>query len=120
MNLKFWEKEEDPFDSLSTDLSADFSVPKTDFSNPGAEMTNPNAHDALGQYTPENHPQGMAFVPQDQQPQNAKDNTWQYDVIIARLDSIKSQLEMLNHRLENVEKVQQTQKDAPRGPWYTK
>lgn len=120
LNLKFWQKDDDPFASLGADLSTDFEVPKTDFSSPGAEMNNPHAHDALGSYNPENPPPGMAFVPQQEHTPQTKENNWQYDVIIARLDSIKSQLDILGHRLEQVEKQQKSPKEAVRGPWYTK
>ena len=113
MNLKFWQKNDDPFED---DALKDFSQ---DFSAPQSSMNNPHAQDPMGQYTPDNHPENVSFVPADQQPGGgaSKENNWQYDVIIARLDSIKSQLDVLTHRVEQLEK--QPEKKPERGPWYS-
>lgn len=123
VNLKFWKKDEDPFsDDALSDLSGDFETPKNTLSQP--DMSSPAAQDPIGSYTPDSHPENVSFAPADTlgtDTTQGQNNTWQYDVIIARLDSIKSQLDVLNHRIEKLEATQQqAQEVRGRGPWYTK
>ncbi len=109
MNMKFWKKEDDPFADLGADFSTDFETPQTDFT--------PQPTPDFPGLNPESPPPGTSFVPQDQPKES---NNLQYDVIIARLDGIKAQLDVLTHRLEQLEKLQKSPKEATRGPWYTK
>ena len=132
MNWKFWKKDELGLPELGgssfskgdagfgsttgLDLSDHFSPSGA---QPGA-MSNPAySSPSFGQnvFTP-----APAMIPPPTQMHEAERDTGvakELEVIGAKLDTIRAQLEMLNTRVGNLERVQtQNQQQYPKRPWY--
>lgn len=133
MNLKFWQKDDDPLGDLAKDfpdLSGDFSPPADQqlppmpsFNDPAPGGQDPFAN-AAQQFSasPDNHPPNMRFAPADPGEARgdghaAEKQQLLQELILARLDSIKSQLDVLNQRMTNLEGRAQG-RPGGKGPWY--
>ncbi len=117
MNFKFWKKK-DPFDTVNfPDLSDDFSPPTSDNTSlpplggdipqanplPPAPVVNHN-------FTPA--PEPTTPVDNDEKSQDIK-----IQLVLSRLDTIKSQLDVVMHRLDKIEQKQNDK--TAKGPWYS-
>ncbi len=140
MNLQFWKKDEaaDPFKDLSDDFvpppPTDTPQQPGDFGSQSASLgtgqTMPSLSDASAALsgtgtmppapnfnaTPDNHPANVGFMPDGDSKHEAEKDKLLQELILARLDSIKNQLEVLNQRVSNLEKPQGQKQQ--RGPWY--
>ena len=133
MNLKFWKKKESSFEPLDT-KSFDASLGNTldnplnqpsgfPSSLPGStfspERADPFAPSAFGQptnpgFSRPQFPEGSPFPQQPLALQPAPGHDRDTELIIAKLDAIKSELDSLHQRLirlENQINVQQSQQD---------
>jgi hypothetical protein len=129
MSWKFWKK-----DDLALQ---DFSMPKQDFSlpNTGLDLSDhfqpgsPSAFPPPGQQAPMPSAYNSSFAAPSYNPapsfspiQNAtpvhEDHTSnkELEIIAAKLDTIRAQLEILNTRIANLERSEQ--QAQPKRPWY--
>lgn len=136
MKLAFWKKDDplkdlaaefeppstpgattspDPFAS-SPDASAFPSSTDNAFPSPASSFGSAPTTQSPPPYTPDNHPSNVAFQSEGPSTQQDSGEDLKFQLILARLDSIKTQLDVLNQRVNQMEE----QRNNPRGPWYTK
>ncbi len=112
---KFRHKKEDPFAKLSSDLKSDFPSSK----NPPAESAFPSS-DSIGkehdfdfglESEPKKFPAPSA-EPNKTSLESIKAENLEKDIqlISAKLDAIRATLENINHRIANIEKMNQEKK----------
>lgn len=127
MNWKFWKKDDD-YDL--PDLSSDFDTPGTGndplappgmpgqpkssaLSTPSNDFSQPDT----SSFDPQNPPQGMIAQPAEQPTQGTDLHN---ELILAKLEGIKNQLEILSHRMDKLDAQLSKQSQNAKGPWYAK
>lgn len=120
--MKFWKKEESSFDSPQFPEPPSLSQPPSDFNppnlgGPGAGLQEPDFSSPQEVSTPRNipslgqqsfggrEPQPAFNQPSFNQPPQSSDQ--QFQLISAKLDTIKAQLETVLNRLDNLERKNQ-------------
>lgn len=105
--LKFWKKNDD-FD----DFGRDFDMPKEQpFNEPnvgssdkfGENLGGPSFENPYGQQNQQQNFQQNQSFPAQQNPQMGNMNT--NELIVSKLDTIKAQLDTLNARVANLERI---------------
>lgn len=120
MSWKFWKKDDLALPELTASYPKDTSMPSMDLSQhfeassqsmpPPPQMN--SMPSSFSGYTP---PQSYS-MPVGQPVQEHTDISKDLQVITAKLDTIRAQLEMLNTRVANLE--QTNNQVQPKRPWY--
>jgi hypothetical protein len=130
MNWKFWKKDDfalpemqsirhDPFKPEAAgglDLASHFDPSNASAPPPPAPLGQPSSFASMspgfaGSYSP-------AYAAPPAEPPHS-DVSKDLEVIAAKLDTIRAQLEMLNTRVANIEHQQnQANQTQPKRPWY--